>query len=1216
VHGARAQNNPNPGNSERAVHAGVRYPAPADDEPARRAAPAHHASATMLGRFFTAKAGFGHGGARSYPHLWGLMTRLWWGCALLVVFGLGVFCVRATVATGQGAVQVQETMDAVTLTFTNGHRIEWAKPSCGLSAWKDGRGVALGTGLDFQVEFPFGYEGQLYPSNTAYSRTTTQGESATIACTGTWGSHNNVPYRFTFSGQTREWGTTYNGVQWQFALDLPGVNTVELGIAALQPAGQPLGFRQWSNVPDNFGLQQVNYLLPEATIGHGDGQQTFSLLTHPQGVFIAFVPNFSVDRTNYTGFSSRPAYPNGLALYRVWEAPVSGQAAFTTPPFVYLFSDAAATRPIPQVWLDARFGTLHEQWRNLGLGRQHLHAPLDGNLTGGGYWADTHFPSYLQDFLAWGRYDGNRQFLTTGMFQGPRGGPSNINSTDQLVNPEYNLPNAEDLPAVIPGVTFPGQLPLQDPKGRGFTKGTIADLRAMLAHQRILGIRPGMWHREYYPACLPDLANPNNTTQWSRWDKTWTCSILWKFHPEWGQQLPDGSLDPAPQAFPNNRHPAYAAWKLAWHRYWLDLGLMGFFRDTAVFPAPGRVWYQRTFGSQGPAEWAYYVDLLRNGGAYVTGENPLLFSYAVGNRGNPKYDSYKEWASSFATGSWGGSFAGTNEYILDAEMAWDRRVARRSHTVVAANPCCEGDIQDISGPNMQSENRAENEYFAQFVARRGIPDRVELIAPRALPSRGTVLQQPVAASGGNVIYVDNPHRLPLSGRVQIGAERMLYTHPEGGPCGHWQVNYPCNGLGGIIRGYEGTPIQAHAVGDAVTPLDDAQHWDWGDAYWVYGQGAGEVWVKYSDGTVWQRGGTTAASVPQITGVQVSSSTIMFTTDVPTSAWVEYDTFGAAEQWNGQRVPGLPPMYQRRAPADGGDPPLQTQHQIALPGLQPGALYHYRIVTRGPAQATTADATFVAGQAPTPTLAATLIPTATPTRTATPLGTNTPTRTATPLATSTPASGVTFSTSPAIVAVGGTSTVTWSGVTDPGMNVHLERRSDGVWLGAPAFFLSCTQVMPSTAIPSGSCAILLTGLAPGPYRWHLLTGDYSTQIAVADFTLGATPVATPAPQPNVAVQVTPVAGTPGRLRVTVTPRDAGCSPNNRISSLRFTATTNATVDAGTVTGGTGDFTVPIAQSGPVTFFVNRVGSSAATVTLLVTDGCGTWPTFVGGGPGAF
>jgi hypothetical protein len=34
-------------------------------------------------------------------------------------------------------------------------------------------------------------------------------------------------------------------------------------------------------------------------------------------------------------------------------------------------------------------------------------------------------------------------------------------------------------------------------------------------------------------------------------------------------------------------------------------------------------------------------------------------------------------------------------------------------------------------------------------------------------------------------------------------------------------------------------------------------------------------------------------------------------------------------------------------------------------------------------------------------------------------------------------------------------------------------------------------------------------------------------------------------------------------------------------------------------------------------VHRVtAGQAATVELIVTDGCGTWPTFVGGGPSAF
>jgi hypothetical protein len=40
---------------------------------------------------------------------------------------------------------------------------------------------------------------------------------------------------------------------------------------------------------------------------------------------------------------------------------------------------------------------------------------------------------------------------------------------------------------------------------------------------------------------------------------------------------------------------------------------------------------------------------------------------------------------------------------------------------------------------------------------------------------------------------------------------------------------------------------------------------------------------------------------------------------------------------------------------------------------------------------------------------------------------------------------------------------------------------------------------------------------------------------------------------------------------------------------------------------------------LTFYVRRGGSGAAAashVNLTVVDGCGAWPTFVGGGAGAF
>lgn len=130
---------------------------------------------------------------------------------------------------------------------------------------------------------------------------------------------------------------------------------------------------------------------------------------------------------------------------------------------------------------------------------------------------------------------------------------------------------------------------------------------------------------------------------------------------------------------------------------------------------------------------------------------------------------------------------------------------------------------------------------------------------------------------------------------------------------------------------------------------------------------------------------------------------------------------------------------------------------------------------------------------------------------------------------------------------------------------------------------------------------------------------STATPAATGTATRTPTITPTPypRPNVGVQVQPT-GTTGRLQVTVTARDAGCNPNNQLSSLHFTSTANGTVDVDNVTGRTGDFTVQVSPPAPtMTFFVNRaVSGQATTVTLVVTDGCGGWSTFVGGGPNAF
>jgi hypothetical protein len=98
----------------------------------------------------------------------------------------------------------------------------------------------------------------------------------------------------------------------------------------------------------------------------------------------------------------------------------------------------------------------------------------------------------------------------------------------------------------------------------------------------------------------------------------------------------------------------------------------------------------------------------------------------------------------------------------------------------------------------------------------------------------------------------------------------------------------------------------------------------------------------------------------------------------------------------------------------------------------------------------------------------------------------------------------------------------------------------------------------------------------------------------------------------------VPDTLGRLRVTITARDAACSANNQLVQLRFGTATNAQIDLGDgVLHGSG-FVDNLPSPAPqVTFYVVRqTAGQASTVTVTAVDGCGAWPTFVGGGPSAF
>ena len=114
-------------------------------------------------------------------------------------------------------------------------------------------------------------------------------------------------------------------------------------------------------------------------------------------------------------------------------------------------------------------------------------------------------------------------------------------------------------------------------------------------------------------------------------------------------------------------------------------------------------------------------------------------------------------------------------------------------------------------------------------------------------------------------------------------------------------------------------------------------------------------------------------------------------------------------------------------------------------------------------------------------------------------------------------------------------------------------------------------------------------------------------------LGAPPTSVScSPRPRVTISAVPAGA--GRLQVSV----AATGANNTVRELRFGAATNALIDVGGQSGRPGNFAVSLPSgANGVTFFVRRASAGAATtVPFVVADGCGDWPTFVGGGPSAF
>jgi hypothetical protein len=106
------------------------------------------------------------------------------------------------------------------------------------------------------------------------------------------------------------------------------------------------------------------------------------------------------------------------------------------------------------------------------------------------------------------------------------------------------------------------------------------------------------------------------------------------------------------------------------------------------------------------------------------------------------------------------------------------------------------------------------------------------------------------------------------------------------------------------------------------------------------------------------------------------------------------------------------------------------------------------------------------------------------------------------------------------------------------------------------------------------------------------------------------------RPRVNVSVVKIGG--GQLRATVTVGRNGSNQNElvAIAWTRFDTATVVLDGVGPVqVGQRTAFSVPLTQS--ASFTITRTPSAqSGTVRLTITDGCGDWPTFVGGGPRAW
>jgi hypothetical protein len=143
-----------------------------------------------------------------------------------------------------------------------------------------------------------------------------------------------------------------------------------------------------------------------------------------------------------------------------------------------------------------------------------------------------------------------------------------------------------------------------------------------------------------------------------------------------------------------------------------------------------------------------------------------------------------------------------------------------------------------------------------------------------------------------------------------------------------------------------------------------------------------------------------------------------------------------------------------------------------------------------------------------------------------------------------------------------------------------------------------------------------GVAAGTRTVRVRAVDPLGAYAIASTTITVTPAPVMcAPRPHVQVATTKLGS--GQLRAILGAQTNVGTTTNGLSSVRITKIANAAVTVNGAAAAEGQTVTLPANSQQATLLVTRAtGGQATTVSFAVTDACGEWKSFVGGGPSAF